>query len=30
MESKGVNASMLREVWKYNEKIRKVIDWPVT
>ena len=25
MESKGVNASMLREVWKYNEKIRKVI-----
>ena len=30
MESHGVNADMLREVWKYNEQIRKVIDWPVT
>ena len=30
MESKDVNADMLKEVWKYNEQIRKVIDWPVT
>ena len=30
MESHGVNADMLKEVWKYNEQIRKVIDWPVT
>ena len=30
MESNDVNADMLKEVWKYNEQIRKVIDWPVT
>ena len=30
MESKGVNADMLKEIWKYNEQIRKVIDWPIT
>jgi len=30
MESHGVNADMFKEVWKYNEQIRKVIDWPVT
>ena len=30
MESHGVNADMLKEVWKYNQQIRKVIDWPVT
>ena len=30
MESIDVNADMLKEVWKYNEQIRKVIDWPVT
>jgi hypothetical protein len=30
MESNGVNADMLKEVWKYNEQIRKVIDWPIT
>ena len=30
MESNHVNADMLKEVWKYNEQIRKVIDWTVT
>ena len=30
MEKHNVNADMLKEVWKYNEQIRKVIDWPVT
>ena len=30
MEKYGVNADMFKEVWKYNEQIRKVIDWPVT
>ena len=30
MESCNVNADMLKEVWKYNEQIRKIIDWPVT
>ena len=30
MESHNVNADMLKEVWKYNEQIRTVIDWPVT
>ena len=30
MESKNINADILKEVWKYNEEIRKVIDWPVT
>ena len=30
MESQGVNADMLKEVWKYNEQIRTIIDWSVT
>ena len=30
MESFGVDADMLKEVWRYNEKIRTVIDWPTT
>ena len=30
MESAGVNADMLKEVWKYNEQIRTCIDWIVT
>ena len=30
MESSGVVAEILREVWKYNQKIRTVIDWTVT
>jgi len=30
MESHDINADMLTEVWKYNESIRKVIDWVVT
>ena len=30
MESNGVNADMLKEVWKYNQEIRSVIDWVVT
>lgn len=30
MESVGVNADMLKEVWKYNEQIRTCIDWIVT
>jgi len=30
MENLDVNADMLKEVWKYNQQIRKVIDWPVT
>ena len=30
MENHDVNADMLKEVWKYNQQIRKVIDWPVT
>ena len=30
MESAGVNADMLKEVWKYNEEIRTCIDWVVT
>ena len=30
MESVGVNADMLKEVWKYNQEIRTVIDWTVT
>ena len=30
MENLDVNADMFKEVWKYNQQIRKVIDWPVT
>jgi hypothetical protein len=30
LEKHDVNADMLQEVWKYNQQIRKVIDWPVT
>ena len=30
MESNGINADMLKEVWKYNQEIRSVIDWVVT
>ena len=30
MENVGVNADMLKEVWKYNEQIRTCIDWIVT
>tara|TARA_A100001015_G_scaffold321211_1_gene450794 strand:+ start:4613 stop:5422 length:810 start_codon:yes stop_codon:yes gene_type:complete len=30
MESFGVDASMLREVWKYNQEIRTLIDWHTT
>ena len=30
MDKLGVNSDMLKEVWKYNEEIRKVIDWTVT
>ncbi|NBU48309.1 MAG: UDP-glucose/GDP-mannose dehydrogenase family protein [Flavobacteriales bacterium] len=30
MESNGVDAEILKEVWKYNKKIRTVIDWTVT
>ena len=30
MENHDVNADMFKEIWKYNEQIRKVIDWPVT
>ena len=30
MENAGVNADMLKEVWKYNEEIRTCIDWIVT
>ena len=26
MENLDVNADMLKEVWKYNQQIRKVID----
>ena len=26
----GVNSDMFKEVWKYNQEIRTVIDWPVT
>ena len=29
MESHNLNADMFREVWKYNEQIRTVIDWTV-
>ena len=30
MERIGVNAYMFNEVWKYNQQIRKKIDWTVT
>lgn len=30
MESNGVNADIFKEVWKYNQQIRTVVDWSVT
>jgi UDPglucose 6-dehydrogenase len=30
METHGVDASMLKSVWLYNQKVRTVIDWSVT
>ena len=30
MERIGVNADMFKEVWKYDQQIRKKIDWTVT
>jgi len=30
LEKEEVNADMFREIWKYNQEIRKVIDWTVT
>jgi UDPglucose 6-dehydrogenase len=30
LEEHKVNADLLREVWKYNEDIRTIIDWTVT
>ena len=30
MESHDINADMFKEIWKYNESIRKVIDWVIT
>jgi len=30
LEKEGVNADMFREIWKYNQEIRSVIDWTVT
>ena len=30
MELYNVNADMLKEVWKYNQEIRKIIDWTTT
>jgi len=30
LEEHGVNADILKEVWKYNEDIRTVIDWTHT
>ena len=29
MESYNLNANMFKEIWKYNQEIRTVIDWPV-
>ena len=29
MESHNLNADMFKEIWKYNQEIRTVIDWPV-
>ena len=30
MEKHDINADLLREVWKYNEEIRTIIDWTHT
>lgn len=30
MENNEINADFLKEIWKYNQEIRKVIDWHVT
>ncbi len=30
LEENEINADMFREVWKYNESVRKVIDWTRT
>ena len=30
MESAGINADMFKEIWKYNQEIRNLIDWTVT
>ena len=30
MEKHDLNADFLREVWKYNEEIRTIIDWTHT
>jgi len=24
-----LNADMFKEIWKYNQEIRTIIDWPV-
>ena len=29
MELHNLNADMFKEIWKYNQEIRTVIDWPV-
>ena len=30
LEKEDINADMFREIWKYNQEIRTVIDWTVT
>ena len=30
LEENEINADMFREVWNYNESVRKVIDWTRT
>ncbi len=30
LEKEEINADMFREIWKYNQEIRTVIDWTVT
>jgi UDPglucose 6-dehydrogenase len=30
LEKEDINADMFREIWKYNQDIRTVIDWTVT
>jgi UDPglucose 6-dehydrogenase len=30
LEKEDINADMFREIWKYNQEIRSVIDWTVT
>ena len=30
LEKEDINADMFKEIWKYNQQIRKVIDWTVT